>query len=398
MPMVETILAARASSPLTIRAGSVRNVPPPAKAFCAPAHSDARNRSRSISTAMVYGQAAAASIAVAVVHYPQRAVTAAPQSIDLPAFADVERAATRLRGIVHRTPVLTSRTADARAGATLFFKCENLQRAGAFKFRGAYNAVAALPPEQRARGVVAFSSGNHAQAMAMACKILQTRSTIVMPKDAPATKAEATRGYGADLVFYDRYSEDREAIAMDLSSRRGLSLVPPFDHADVIAGQGTAAKELFDEVGALDVLVTPMGGGGLLSGSSLSAAALSPRCALFGVEPAAGDDGRQSLQRGEIVTIAPPRSIADGAVNTHIGERPFAILRKHAVSVVTASDAELIAAMRFFAERMKIVVEPTGCLGLAAVFGGAIPCRGKRVGIILSGGNVDVAALAKFLA
>ncbi len=318
--------------------------------------------------------------------------------MDLPTYADVERAAARLRGVAHRTPVVTSRTADERTGATLFFKCENLQRAGAFKFRGAYNAVAALAPEQRKRGVLSYSSGNHAQALALACSLMETRVTIVMPKDAPATKVEATRGYGGDIVFYDRYTEDREEIAKDLSARRGLSLIPPFDHRDVIAGQGTAAKEMIEEVGALDVLMTPLGGGGLLSGSTLAARRLAPDCRVVGVEPEAGDDARQSLRRGVIVTIAPPRSIADGAITTHVGTLPFAILRAHQTEVVTASDADLIGTLRFFAERMKLVVEPTGCLGLAAVLSGAVDVRGKRVGIVLSGGNVDVAALAKFLA
>lgn len=319
-------------------------------------------------------------------------------AIDLPSYADVERAAARLEGVAHRTPVLTSHTADARTGAGLFFKCENLQRAGAFKFRGAYNAVRALVPEQRKRGVVTFSSGNHAQALALACRLQQTTATIVMPKDAPATKVQATMGYGGEIVFYDRYTEDREAIACDLATRRGLAIIPPFDHHDVIAGQGTAAKELLEEAGPLDVLVTPLGGGGLLSGSVLSARALAPHCEVWGVEPEAGDDARQSLQKGEIVTIPPPRSIADGAIVTHIGERPFAVLRRENVQTAVASDADLFAALRFFAERMKIVVEPTGCLGLAAVLNGSIPVQGKRVGIVLSGGNVDTASLAKFLA
>lgn len=319
-------------------------------------------------------------------------------TLDLPVYADVARAAERLAGVAHRTPVLTSRTLDARTGARIFFKCENLQRAGAFKFRGAYNAVAALAPEQRTRGVITFSSGNHAQALALASRLLATRATIVMPKDAPATKMEATRGYGGEIVLYDRYTQDREAIARDLSAQRGLALIPPFDHAEVIAGQGTAAKELLEEVGALDVLVTPLGGGGLLSGTTLAARNLAPDCLLVGVEPAVADDARQSLARGEIVAIPPPRSIADGAIVTHIGHRPFAILRAHAVQVVTATDEELIEALRFFAERMKIVVEPTGCLGLAALLNGSVAGRGKRVGVILSGGNVDTAALAKFLA
>ena len=318
--------------------------------------------------------------------------------IDIPTYADVARAAERLAGVAHRTPVLTSRTLDALIGASVFFKCENLQRTGAFKFRGAYNAVAALSDVERQRGVITFSSGNHAQALALSCRLLGTRATIVMPKDAPASKVEATRGYGGEIVFYDRYTEDREAIASGLSRQHGLSLIPPFDHAQVIAGQGTAAKELIEEVGTLDVLVTPLGGSGLLAGSALAAQQLALGCALYGVEPAGADDARQSLQRGEIVNIPAPRSIADGAIVTHVGRRGFEILRANNVHAVTATDAELIDAVRFFVERMKIVVEPTGCLGLAALVNRSIPSKGKRVGIVLSGGNIDIATLAKLLA
>ena len=315
-------------------------------------------------------------------------------AVAAPTFDDVARAAVRIRGVAHRTPIVTSRTVDERLGATVFFKCENLQRTGAFKFRGAYNAIAALATEQRERGVAAFSSGNHAQAMALAARLLGTKAVIVMPQDAPVAKVAATRGYGAEIVPYDRYREDREAIGRRLAAERGLALIPPFDHRDVIAGQGTAALELIDEVGPLDALVTPVGGGGLLSGTCLAAAARSPAGALFGVEPAAGDDARQSLQRGEIVTIAPPHSIADGAVTTHLGGLCFPILRAHVTAIATASDDALRQTMRFIAERMKLVVEPTGCLPLAALLAGAIPVRGKRVGVILSGGNADLGLLA----
>ena len=311
-----------------------------------------------------------------------------------PTFDDVVRAAARIGGVAHRTPVVTSRTVDEQLGATVFFKCENLQRAGAFKFRGAYNAIAALSADQRARGVAAFSSGNHAQAMALAARLLGSKAVIVMPTDAPATKVSATRGYGAEIVPYDRYTEDREAIGRRLADERGLALIPPFDHRDVIAGQGTAALEFIDEVGPLDAIITPIGGGGLLSGTCLAAASKSADCALFGVEPAAGDDARQSLQRGEIVTIPPPRSIADGAVTTHIGVLCFPILRAHVTAIATVGDDALRQTMRFIAERMKLVVEPTGCLPLAALLAGAIPVRGKRVGVILSGGNADLALLA----
>ncbi|AWN52546.1 threo-3-hydroxy-L-aspartate ammonia-lyase [Methylobacterium sp. 17Sr1-1] len=313
-------------------------------------------------------------------------------------YADVEAAAGRIAGIAHRTPVLTSRTADARTGATLFFKAEPLQRAGAFKFRGACNAIAALSPEQRRRGVLAFSSGNHAQAIAYAGALQGVPTVIVMPHDAPAIKVAATRGYGAEIVTYDRYKEDREAVSRSLAEARGLSVIPPYDHPDVIAGQGTAVGELIEEVGPLDVLLVCLGGGGLLAGSCLSAKALSPGIEIWGVEPEAGNDGQQSLAKGEVVRIPVPVSIADGALTTHLGQQTFPIIQRDAAGIVTATDAQLVAAMRFFVERMKLVVEPTGCLAAAAAFEGAVPVKGKRVGVILSGGNVDPAALARHLA
>ncbi len=312
-------------------------------------------------------------------------------------YADVVAAAARIEGAAHRTPVLTSSTADAMTGAQVFFKAENLQRMGAFKFRGACNAIANLKPDERKRGVLAFSSGNHAQAIALAGRLQGVAATIVMPTDAPAIKLAATRGYGAEIVTYDRMLEDREALAKRLAAERGLALIPPFDHADVIAGQGTAARELFEEVGALDYLFVCLGGGGLTSGCALAAHALSPGCKVIGVEPAAGDDVRQSLRRGEIVRIAVPQTIADGAQTTAPGQLTFAIMRALVSEVLTVSDAELIEAMRFFVSRMKIVVEPTGCLAAAAVFGKQIDLSGKRVGVILSGGNVDPAALARYL-
>jgi threonine dehydratase len=315
----------------------------------------------------------------------------------LPSFEDVRLASSRIAGMAHRTPVLTSRTADSATGARLFFKAENLQRAGAFKFRGAYNAIAALEPDKRKRGVIAFSSGNHAQAIAYAAMLQGVASTIVMPTDAPAMKVAATRGYGAKIVFYDRYGEDRLAISRRLSEETGGSLVPPFDHPDVIAGQGTAALELCEEVGEIDMLVTPLGGGGLLSGSALAVRAMSPGCSIVGVEPEAGNDGQQSLAKGEVVSIPIPRSIADGALTPSLGEYTFPIIRDTVERIVTVTDAELISTLRFFAERMKIVVEPTGCLAAAAVLNGVLDCKGKRMGIVLSGGNVDLAALAGFL-
>jgi threonine dehydratase len=319
-------------------------------------------------------------------------MTAAP-----PDFSAVTRAAARIAGVAHRTPVMTSRSADERTGARLFFKCENFQRVGAFKFRGACNAVAALPEGQRARGVVAFSSGNHAQAMALAGRLKGTPVTIVMPTDAPVAKVAATRGYGAEVVLYDRYTDDREAIGRDLAERHGLALIPPYDHPDIIAGQGTAAAELFGEVGPLDLLLVCLGGGGLLAGSALSAEALSPGCAVYGVEPEAGNDGQRSFRSGEIVHIDVPRTIADGAQTQHLGQLTFPIIRRLVRDVVTVPDAALVAAMRFFAERMRIVVEPTGCLAAAAAFSGAVDVSGKRVGVILSGGNVDMARFASLL-
>jgi threonine dehydratase len=316
-------------------------------------------------------------------------------AIARPAYDDVARAAERISGAAHRTPVLTSRTANERFGAELFFKCENFQRGGAFKFRGAYNAIAALSPEARQRGVVAYSSGNHAQCIAYASRLQGVTATIIMPKDAPATKIAATRDYGGRVQFYDRYAEDREEIARGLATEQGLSLIPPYDHPDVIAGQGTCAKELIEEVGRLDVLFVPLGGGGLLAGSLLAVQRLARDVKVVGVEPEAGDDGRQSLRRGEIVHIAPPKSIADGAIVTHLGAHNFPIIKDLVDDIVVVSDAQLVEAMRFFAERMKMIVEPTGCLGAAAAFNGLYPIAGKRVGMILSGGNVDLAVFSR---
>ncbi|WEZ83045.1 threo-3-hydroxy-L-aspartate ammonia-lyase [Rhizobium sp. 32-5/1] len=311
-------------------------------------------------------------------------------ALRLPTFDDVRTAQNRISGVAHVTPVLTSKTADAMAGARLFFKAENLQRSGAFKFRGAYNSVSALEPDIRRTGVVAFSSGNHGQALAYAAQLFGVSAVIVMPQDTPAMKVAATRGYGAEIVFYDRYTEDREAITRRIAAERHATIIPPYDHADVIAGQGTAALELIEEVGEIDYLVAPLGGGGLLAGCALSAKALSPGCKIIGVEPEAGDDGRQSLRKGEIVRIPVPKSIADGALTTYLGQHNFPILKRDVHDIVTVSDTQLIDTMRFFAERMKIIVEPTGCLAAAAVLHGAVACAGKRVGIILSGGNVDL--------
>jgi threonine dehydratase len=317
---------------------------------------------------------------------------------DLPTFDDVVAAAERLRGHAHRTPVMRSRTADEELGAQLFFKCENLQRMGAFKFRGAFNALARFDAEQRRAGVVAFSSGNHAQAIALAARLLGVPATIVMPHDAPAAKLAATRGYGGRVVVYDRYTEDREQIGRELAREHGLTLIPPYDHPDVIAGQGTAAQELFEEVGPLDALFVCLGGGGLLAGSALATRALAPRCQLYGVEPEAGNDGQQSFRRGSIVHIDTPQTIADGAQTQHLGQLTFPIIRRDVDDVLTASDAQLVECMRFFAARMKLVVEPTGCLGFAAAREMRARLRGQRVGVIVSGGNVDIARYAALLA
>ncbi len=312
-------------------------------------------------------------------------------TLPVPTYADVEAAAERLARVAHRTPVVTSATFDRLLGASVFFKCENLQRAGAFKFRGAYNAISRLEPAQRRDGVVAFSSGNHAQAVALAGSLLAVRTTILMPSDAPVQKVAATRGYGGQVVTYDRYAEDREAIGRRIAEEQGATLSPPFDHPHVIAGQGTAARELFEEVGELDVLLVPVGGGGLVSGCALAARALSPSCAVIGVEPAAGDDVLQSFRKGEIVRIETPRTIADGAQTTAPGRITFDIIRRLLADVVSVSDEQLTQAMAFIATRMKLLVEPTGCLAAAAAMHGRVPLRGRRVGVILSGGNVDLA-------
>jgi threo-3-hydroxy-L-aspartate ammonia-lyase len=312
-------------------------------------------------------------------------------------FSDVQQAAQRIRGAAHRTPVMTSRMANEITGAELFFKCENLQRIGAFKFRGAYNALSQFSAEQRSNGVLTYSSGNHAQAVALSASLLGIRSVIIMPEDAPEAKIRATRGYGAEVITYDRYKEDREEIGRRLAEERNMTLIPPYDHADVICGQGTAAMELFEDVGELDVLLVCLGGGGLLAGSALAASGLSPQCKVVGVEPELGNDGQQSLRKGEIVHIAVPDTIADGAKVTHIGQHNFQVIQRHVDDIVTVPDAQLVETMKFFAERMKLVVEPTGCLGAAAALHHAYPVSGKKVGIILSGGNIDLPVLAKFL-
>jgi threonine dehydratase len=315
---------------------------------------------------------------------------------------DIAAAAARLQDVARRTPVFTSRTADERTGAQVFFKCENFQRMGAFKFRGAYNALAQFTPKQRRGGVIAFSSGNHAQAIALSARLLGMPSVLVMPQDSPAAKLAATHEYqrgqpGSEVVLYDRYTQDREAIGARLAAERGMTLIPPYDHAHVMAGQGTAASELIQETGPLDLLLVCVGGGGLIAGCAVAAAHLSPGIGVVGVEPEAGNDTQQSLARGEIVHIDTPQTIADGAQTQHSGRLTFPVIQRLVREIVTVSDAQLVRTMRFFAERMKMVVEPTGCLAAAALLEGVVPARGQRVGVIVSGGNVDLARYAGFL-
>lgn len=317
--------------------------------------------------------------------------------MQLPTYDDVIAAAARLEGHAHRTPVLQSTTANERWGAQFFFKCENFQRMGAFKFRGAFNALSKFDAAQRKGGVIAFSSGNHAQAIALSARLLSMPAVIVMPKDAPAAKVAATKGYGAEVVMYDRFTEDREALTKRLAQERGMTMIPPYDHPDVLTGQGTAVKELIEETGPLDHLFVCLGGGGLLSGSALSARALSPDCKVYGVEPEAGNDGQQSLRSGKIVHIETPKTIADGAQTQHLGEYTFGIIRRDVDDIFTVTDEQLVEAMRFFAERMKMVVEPTGCLAFAGAIAAAKAIEGQRVGIVISGGNVDLSRYASLI-
>jgi threonine dehydratase len=312
-------------------------------------------------------------------------------------YADVAAAAQRIAGVAHRTPVMTSLTVDARTGASVFFKCENFQRMGAFKFRGAYNALSNLDDAHRRAGVVAFSSGNHAQAVALAGRLLGIPATIVMPLNAPAVKLEATKGYGAEVVTYDSHTQDREQIARDLAEKRGLTVIPPFDHPHIVAGQGTAAQELIEDVGGLDYLLVPCGGGGLISGCAIAANHLSPGVKVVGVEPAAGDDVTRSFKSGTLQSVHNPDTIADGARTSSAGAVTFPLILQHVHEMLTVTDAELARAMFYIWERMKIVVEPTGALGAAALFEGKLDARGKRVGIIVSGGNVDFKSVAKLL-
>src|ERR1044071_1864331 len=304
-------------------------------------------------------------------------------------YDDVAAAHERIKPQARRTPVMTSRQVDELTGARVFFKCENLQRMGAFKFRGAYNALSQLTPAQRQRGVLAFSSGNHAQAVALAGRLLGVPTTIVMPEDAPKVKLEATRGYGGEVVTY-RKGEDREEVAKKLSRERGLTLIPPFDHPHIVAGQGTAAKELIEDAGALDVLVVPCGGGGLISGCAIAARQLSPNCRVIGVEPAAGDDATRSFKEKKLVKIEVPDTIADGARTTSLGAVTFPLVLKYVDEMLTVTDEELLRTMFWLWERMKLVVEPTGALAACAVLQKKLNLEKRKVGVILSGGNVDL--------
>lgn len=321
-------------------------------------------------------------------------------------LTDVQAAAQRLAGVALRTPLLRSRTLDEATGATVYLKAEHLQRMGAFKFRGAYNALAQFSPAQRKAGVIAYSSGNHAQAVALSARLLGMPSVIVMPQDAPPAKLAATRAYqqgqpGSEVLLYDRYREDREAIGRRIAQQRGMTLIPPYDHPAVMAGQGTAALELLQDTageGPLDLLLVCVGGGGLISGCAVAARGLQPGLRVVGVEPEAGNDVQQSLAQGRIVHIDTPRTIADGAQTQHCGELTFPVIQREVERIVTVSDAQLVQAMRFAAERMKQLVEPTGVLGLAALMSGVVPAPGLRVGIIISGGNVDLQRHAALLA
>jgi len=313
-----------------------------------------------------------------------------PLALPLPTYADVERAAQQIAGVALRTPVATSRTINDRVGAHVFFKCENFQRGGAFKFRGAYNALSRLSADERRRGVVAFSSGNHAQAVALAGRLLEIPRVIVMPADAPAVKRAATLDYGAEVVTYDPQREDREMIGRRLANDRGLTLIPPFDHPHIIAGQGTAARELLEEVGALDLLLVPCGGGGLVSGSALSAHALAPACRVIGVEPAAGDDATRSFRSRTLETVKNPETVADGARTPSLGHLTFPLVLEHVADMTTVDDRMLLRTMFYLWERMKLIVEPTGALGAAALLETDIANGAARIGVILSGGNVDL--------
>jgi threonine dehydratase len=315
-----------------------------------------------------------------------------------PTFADIQDAARQIAGVAHRTPVVTSQTFNDRTGAQVFFKCENLQRGGAFKIRGAYNAMSRLSPDERRRGVLTFSSGNHAQAVALAGRVLGIPRVIVMPADAPAVKRVATEEYGGEVILYDPGRENREALGRRVALERGLTVIPPYDYAHVIAGQGTAAVELLEESGPLDFLFVPCGGGGLLSGSAIAARALSPGCRVVGVEPAAGDDATRSFRTKQLQTVNNPQTVADGARTPSLGSLTFPLVLEYVSDMTTIDDAMLLQTMFFLWERLKLVVEPTGALGAAAARHGGFPVAGARVGVMLTGGNVDFSQVGQWRA
>ena len=316
----------------------------------------------------------------------------------LPTAADVRAAAERLRGVANRTPVHTSRTLDAMLGARVHLKCESFQRGGAFKFRGAYNALSLLSAAERSAGVLTYSSGNHAQAVALAGRILGVRTVVIMPEDAPAAKIAGTRGYGAEVVLYDRHSRSREEIAAQMQGERGMTIVPPYDHAGVVAGQGTAALELIEEVGPLDVVMTPCGGGGLLSGTGLAARSAAPDARVVGVEPELADDATRSFRTGTLHTVHNPPTIADGLRTPSLGWITYPLVRQNVDEMRTVTEAQIVEAMRFLWTRMKLVIEPSGAVPVAALLADPEPFRGLRVGIVISGGNVDLAAACALLA
>ena len=311
-------------------------------------------------------------------------------------FDDIQEAAGRLAGVAHRTPVVTSRLLDESCDNRVFLKCENLQRAGAFKFRGAYNAISRLSDAGRSRGVITYSSGNHAQAVALVCRLLGVSATVVMPSDAPSMKIEATRAYGAKVRLYDPLRRSREEMVREMAAAEGLVIVPPFDDPAIIAGQGTAALELFQDSGAFDYLLVPCGGGGLLSGSAIAADQAAPDCKVIGVEPEAGDDATRSFRTGTLQTVRNPETIADGARTSSLGQYTFPLIRRYVDEMLTVSDADLVRTMQFVWSRLKLIVEPTGVLGLAALFNGRAACRKSRIGVILSGGNVDLSAALRW--
>jgi threonine dehydratase len=319
-------------------------------------------------------------------------------SIVIPTADDVRAAAARLDGVANRTPVVTSRTLDAMTGATVFLKCESFQRGGAFKFRGAYNAVSKLSGEERSRGVLTYSSGNHAQAVALTGRLLGVKTVVVMPADAPGPKIDGTRGYGAEVVLYDRAGRSREEIAAELQRERGMTLIPPYDHPDVIAGQGTAALELIAQAGPLDVVMTPCGGGGLLSGTALAAKSASPGVRVVGAEPALADDATRTFRTGELHTVHNPPTIADGLRTPSLGRYTLPLVRANVDDMRTVTEEQIVEAMRFLWTRMKLVVEPSGAVPVAALLADPASFAGRRVGIVISGGNVDLASACARLA